>query len=208
MIKKMTTDFIFNTPKNILRRQFNEQGSKFIATLAPAETEEQAREIIFNISKEFPDATHHAYAYRICADTGLIERTSDDHEPAGTAGPPMLQVLQGNNISNAVVVATRYFGGTKLGIGGLTRAYRDCARLSIEDAVLVSREFFNSFLLRIAYEDYGAVTRLVEAHEGKIVSVEYTDDVTVTVTLPVRTTESFSSGFESTCRGRGKLTQI
>lgn len=202
----MTADFIYLTPKNPLRRQFNEQGSKFIATLAPAENEEQAKLIIIDISREYPDATHHAYAYRIGAATGLIEKASDDREPAGTAGPPMLQILQGHNISDAIVVATRYFGGTKLGIGGLTRAYRDCARLNIEDAVLVIREPFITYHFKTTYEDYGAVTRLVEAHEGKVIAVEYSDDVAGTVTLPARLTEAFSSGFESACRGRGKLT--
>ncbi len=204
----MTIEFKFFTPQKTVRRQFNIKGSKFIATFTPAESEDEARKVIDAVSGEFPEATHHTYAYRIGAGSNLIERASDAREPAGTAGPPMLQVMQGKNISNAIVVATRYFGGTKLGIGGLTRAYRDCALLSIEDAKLVCREPLETCILKFNYENYGAVSRLIQSNEGNILSVKYAADVTINMTLPSRMIESFKKDFESACRGRGEFSII
>lgn len=204
----MTIDFKFLTPQKPVRIQFNIKGSKFIATFAPTESEERAKQFIEEVSEEFPEANHHTYAYRIGVGSGLIERISDDREPAGTAGPPMLQVLQGNNISNALVVATRYFGGTKLGIGGLTRAYRECARLSIEGSNLVCREPVETCMLKFHYEYYGAVSRLIQAHEGNILSVKYTAEVKITLNLPFRVIEFFKKDFKSACRGHGEFSII
>jgi putative IMPACT (imprinted ancient) family translation regulator len=115
----------------------------------------------------------------------------------------MLQVLQGGNISDALVVATRYFGGTKLGIGGLTRAYRDCARLPLAETVLVTREPLSAILLTMRYEDLGAVSRLLETFSGTVDSVEYSASVTMQIQLPARSSEEFINSFESSCRGQG-----
>jgi uncharacterized YigZ family protein len=196
------------TPRRKNRVRFTVQGSKFIATMAPVISEDAARAVIETVSGEFPDATHHAYAYRIGSGYDILERSSDDREPSGTAGPPMLQVMQGKNLSDAIVVATRYFGGIKLGVGGLTRAYRDCARQAINDAGLVLKEPFIHYRLETTYEDYGAVTRLLESVEGKLVSVSYTESVILEVTLPLRQAEKFTVSYESTTRGRGTCQHI
>jgi uncharacterized YigZ family protein len=191
------------TPLRQNRARFTVQGSKFIATIAPAASEDAARAVIEAVNGEFPDATHHAYAYRIGSGGEILERASDDREPSGTAGPPMLQVMQGKNISDAVVIATRYFGGVKLGVGGLTRAYRDCARVAISEADLFLKEPLINYRLKTSYEDYGAVTRLLESNEGKLVSVSYSENITLAVTLPLRQAEKFNAAYESTTRGRG-----
>jgi uncharacterized YigZ family protein len=199
----MNNSFSYLAPRRQHRVRFTVQGSKFIATIAPSATEEGARLVIEAVSNEFPDATHHAYAYRIGSGGTILERASDDREPTGTAGPPMLQVMQGKNLSDAVVVATRYFGGTKLGIGGLTRAYRDCARQVAGEAALFLKEPYAHYQLKTSYEDYGVVNRLLESNEGKIISVSYTDCVNVNVTVPLRLAEKFAASFESTTRGCG-----
>ncbi|MGM0652305.1 MAG: YigZ family protein [Bacillota bacterium] len=197
----------YRVPVKTRRIRFNVQGSRFIATLAPVETEENARTVIAKVSLEFPDATHHAYAYRLGIEPAIIERFSDAREPVGTAGPPMLQVLQGGNISDVVVIGTRYFGGTKLGLGGLTRAYRDCTRKILEDARLKTKEPLATFSLELSYEDFGGVSRLVESLTGAILDVNYTDNIVMIVSVPVREKERLKKGFESACRGRGKLTE-
>jgi len=171
--------------------------------MAPSLSVASARDILASVNAEFSDATHHTYAYRIGAAGNLVERSFDDGEPAGTAGLPMLQILQGNNVSDAIVIGTRYFGGTRLGIGGLTRAYRDCARLSLEKAVLIEKEPINKYLLELSYEDFGSVSKIIENKEGKIITVDYGKEVIVTVSIPVRTSDAFMADFDSVCRGRG-----
>ena len=198
----------YKAPAGTTRCRFTVQGSRFIGTLAASATEEVCRRFLSELKQEFPDATHHAYAFRIGAGSGLVERSSDDGEPAGSAGAPMLQVLQGNNVSDAVVIATRYFGGTKLGIGGLTRAYRDCARLSLEEASLKRREPADYFMLELSYEDLGQLNRLIESLGGKIRSAEYTNSVTLKVKVPSRLGQNLTEGFESVCRGRGNWTRL
>ncbi len=197
----MPTDHFYYAPFKTNRTRFIVHGSRFIATLAPAANESSAREIISSVAAEFPDATHHAYAYRI--GSALIERSSDDREPAGTAGPPMLQVLKGKNVSDVIVIGTRYFGGTKLGIGGLTRAYRDCALRSLEDADLRKKEPLDRYLLKLAYEDLGAVTRLIESLDGAITGIDYSDSVMIKVQIPIRNSTALLQGFDSASRGRG-----
>ncbi len=202
------TGQIYRAPTSTKRVRFSVQGSRFIATLIPAVDEGTARKEIEKVSSEFFDATHHAYAYRIGSGPAMIERASDAREPAGTAGPPMLQVLQGGNISDAVIIGTRYFGGTKLGIGGLTRAYRDCARKALETARLTIREPHATFELELAYEDLGVVTRLVESLEGTALNIYYSDNVKIIVSIPRREEETFKNGFKSACRGHGKLAEL
>ena len=202
------TEQIYRAPVNTKRVRFNVRGSRFIATLAPAADEDTARKVIEKISSEFPDATHHAYAYRIGCGPVTIERVSDAREPAGTAGPPMLQILQGGNISDAVILGTRYFGGTKLGIGGLTRAYRDCARKTLETARLTTKEPLTNYKIELSYEELGVVSKLVESLEGTVLNINYSDNVVIMVSIPRREEENFKNGFKSACRGHGKLAEV
>jgi uncharacterized YigZ family protein len=206
MAKKMTeVEGKYLSPRKVVRKSFSEQDSRFIADLAPVASPQEAKEFIEKVRAEFPDATHHTYAYRIGASSALVEQTSDDREPAGTAGAPILQYLQGHQISDAVLVATRYFGGTKLGIGGLTRAYRNCARIACEAAQYVSKEPLVKYTLKFKYEELGAVTRLAESLDGRVISVVYGDAVTFTLELPLRVSAPFRERFNAVCRGGGNL---
>jgi uncharacterized YigZ family protein len=195
----------YYAPLRSVRSSYSEQGSRFIANLAPACSAKKAKEYIGQVRTGYPDATHHTYVYRIGAGSALIEQASDDREPAGTAGAPMLQYLQGHNISDAVLVATRYYGGTKLGIGGLTRAYRTCARIACEAACLELKEPLVAFNLQCQYEDLGGVTKLAESLNGRVLNVSYADAVTLALELPLRSASLFRERFAAVCRGRGKL---
>lgn len=198
-------DHSYYAPAGEKRITFNVQGSKFIASLFPLFSEDEAKEALNSVGMEYPDATHHTYAYRIGSGSTLIERSSDDREPAGTAGSPMLQLMQGKNVSDLLIVGSRYFGGTKLGIGGLTRAYRDCARLVLEEAKLVLKEPQKTFQLEMAYSDLGAVSRLAESLDATIAGIDYSDKVIMHLTLPARESENLLKGFDSATRGAGNI---
>ena len=114
--------------------QIIEKKSRFIATVLPVETEEEALAFIESLRKKYWDATHNCYAY-VVGERNEIQRCSDDGEPSGTAGRPMMDVLAGAGVHNAAVVVTRYFGGTLLGTGGLVRAYSGAVREALKAAV-------------------------------------------------------------------------
>lgn len=196
------------TPGKAVRQWFNVKKSRFIASLFHVESDEEVQRYLESVAAEFPDATHHAYAFRIGMGSDMSERAFDDREPAGSAGPPMLQTLQGNKVSDALIIGTRYFGGTKLGIGGLARAYRECARVCLENTVLKVREPVQLYRLAISYEDFGAVNRLLESKNGLIHKADYGQEIKVVIEIPSRLNHSFIDGFKTVTRGRGKLEKI
>ncbi|HOA35515.1 MAG TPA: YigZ family protein [Bacillota bacterium] len=197
------SEYRYRTLREEVRVRFNVNNSRFIATAAPVSGEEAAEQFVERIRAEFPDATHHAYAYRIGAGGSLVERASDDREPAGTAGLPMLQLLQGEGLSDLVVVATRYFGGIKLGIGGLTRAYRHCARACLEAAALVERERLCYCRMIVSYGEIGALLRQLEAMGAEIIATDYAAEVSVIAALPYRLAGSLRKRFVELSRGSG-----
>ena len=179
-----------------LRVRLAVKGSRFIASLAPADTEKSALEFIGAIQDEFPDATHHTYAYRLGVGRDRVDRFSDAREPAGTAGPPMLQELERAGVTNAVLVATRYFGGIKLGIGGLARAYRLCARSCLEEARLVELRQLVKFVVIPIYDDLGPVLRYIEKPEGENLDINYTEQITVSFSAPASIREEIIAGLK------------
>lgn len=209
-IKRKTTvsEHSYNTIKQKVRASFAVSGSRFIATAVSASAEKEVRQSIEAVKAEFPDATHHAFAYRFGAGMALVERCSDDREPPGTAGPPMLQLLKKEGISDIVVVAARYFGGTRLGVGGLVRAYRACARTCLEQATLIRRERYSYYRLVVDYPGHGALERHIGALGGEIISVDYSGAVTLVVALPYRAADSFQKGFLEISRGRGRWERL
>lgn len=128
------------TIKENVTAQIVEKKSKFIANLCYVNSVEEAETILKQIRKQHYDARHHCYAYRIEEKERTIEKASDDGEPSGTAGPPMLNLLQKQELTNVIVVVTRYFGGILLGTGGLVRAYTQCAKNAIDNASVVEQE--------------------------------------------------------------------
>lgn len=198
----------YRTLRELVRVRFVVKNSRFIATAAPVTGEEAAEQFVERIRAEFPDATHHTYTYRIGAGSSLVERAFDDREPAGTAGLPMLQLLQGKGLSDLVVVGTRYFGGIKLGIGGLTRAYRHCARACIEEAALVVRERLYHCRMTVSYGDIGALLRQLEALGADIIATDYAAEVSVIAALPYRVAGTMQKRFVELSRGSGRWERL
>jgi uncharacterized YigZ family protein len=149
----------FLAPVGEVRFEVREKGSRFLGVLCPAADEEEVEIRLSDLRSEYPDATHHCWAYRL--GWPARERSSDDGEPAGTAGTPILRVLAGREISNVLVVVVRWFGGVKLGKGGLARAYGGTARAAIEAGRFSKRFPTVVVSISVPYERLGAVKRLL-----------------------------------------------
>lgn len=174
---------------------------RFICSLSPSETEEEAHAFINLVKEELPGATHHAYAYRLGMGEKLLARFSDDGEPALTAGPPMLSVLEKEALTNVVLVGTRYFGGVKLGIGGLVRAYRSCAQAGVKEALICEKELQTDFIILIPYDYLGGVLKEIEAREGKVLDFTYRQDVQIRGRVPLREKDTLISRLTEISRG-------
>ncbi len=157
--------------------EFVEKRSRFIGYAAPVKTEEEALEFIAQIKKKHWDAKHNVYAYSIR--NGQIRRYSDDGEPQGTAGIPVLEVLQKGDITDAVIVVTRYFGGILLGGGGLVRAYGHAASIGVRAAGVEERVLCDEVIVTSDYAQYGRVQPLILSYEGVIDDTVYEDNVTI-----------------------------
>jgi len=171
-------------PAKEIRREIKILNSRFIATLAPAPSVEAARAFISRIQKEFPDASHHVPAFIIGHGASQISHCSDAGEPSGSSGRPILAVLQGSGLGDVVVVVTRYYGGTNLGIGGLVRAYGDAVRIVIGEVSRSQKIMAHTVRLTYTYPYVDRIRLLVYEHEGQIKSEEFGSDVTLTAVLP------------------------
>ncbi len=158
-------------PAGEARAEIREKGSRFLAVVGPAADEVEAKARLAAVEREFPDATHWCWAWRL--GDPPRERSSDAGEPAGTAGIPILQVLRGAGLSDVLAAVVRWFGGTKLGKGGLARAYAAAAREALLRLPVAVRVPTARLALRIPYEKVGAVKRLVHPPEVELEAEEY-----------------------------------
>lgn len=161
-----------------------EKKSRFIANIHPAETEEEALHFLETIRRKYYDARHNCFAYSIGVDMPLL-RCSDDGEPNGTAGKPLLEVINGIELRNTIVVVTRYFGGTLLGTGGLVRAYTHAAQSGICNSTIIEKKLAKRFSLTTNYTDAGKVQYILASSDIYVEDTEYTDQVILKVLVPV-----------------------
>jgi uncharacterized YigZ family protein len=166
------------------------KGSRFICDLSPAIDERAAFEFVEGARTREPDATHHCWAYRL--ESGA-SRCSDDGEPGGTAGPPILRRLESADLTNVVAVVTRYYGGTNLGTGGLIRAYGSAAAATIATAPIVTRRRMLAYRLTHPYELSASVNQVIAGHDVEIVDASYEGSVTVDVRVPAAVAEAFET---------------
>ncbi len=167
---------LFETVSGPYRSELREKGSRFIASVRPAGDAGAAQEELETVRREYPDATHHCWAYRIAATPHDLERSHDDGEPAGTAGAPILQAIRTSGLINLLVVVTRYFGGTRLGKGGLARAYRDSAREALAGAPRIRAVRECRLRLHGPVERVGEVRHLIARCGGTVLGETYGDD--------------------------------
>lgn len=181
--------------------EFTDRNSRFITYAAPAFSVDQAQAFIACIKDKYPDAHHHVPVYLIGHGTATIAHCSDDGEPAGTAGRPALAVLQGSGLGDIVVVITRYFGGTKLGTGGLVRAYSDSMRMILEAMPRAKKVPTTTIMFVVPYALFESAKLMTHNHDGLIIDQVFGADVTLTVRLFDQHVESFKKRLTDLAHG-------
>jgi uncharacterized protein, YigZ family len=149
------------TIEHSAKSELKEKGSRFIALLYPINTPEQAMEIVSNVRKEYYDATHHCFAYIIGKEKNIF-RQNDDGEPSYTAGKPIYNALMSKDLTNVLCVVVRYFGGVKLGVGGLIKAYRSVADLAIDNAPIIEKQVLCCYRVSFSYEKMNDVMKILK----------------------------------------------
>lgn len=169
----------YSTVKDLARSKLKIKDSIFIATALPVSSEKEVQEQLKKISTEFFDATHHCFAYKIKADPSEIARYSDAGEPRGTAGNPILSAIQSEKLSNLLVVVTRYFGRTKLGTGGLSRAYRQSAQAVLRDCEKIDKFITAQLSFQFHISGISKMHRIINRFGGRILEESFANDVTI-----------------------------
>jgi uncharacterized YigZ family protein len=173
----------FITIKENVQAQIIEKKSKFIANLFYIEDIKQAEEIIRDTKKKYFDARHNCIAYRIIDNGQVIEKSSDDGEPSGTAGAPMLNILQKNSLVNVLVIVTRYFGGVLLGTGGLVRAYSNSLLLALESSIKVKKCLGNELIVNLEYNELENFKYYCKNNDINIIDTQYSEFIVCKIEL-------------------------
>lgn len=194
----------YNTILERAEAEFVEKKSRFIATVCPIKSEEEAKNFIAEMKKKYWDATHNVFAYQI-GERNEIQRSSDDGEPQGTAGKPVLDVLIGEDVKNTVIVVTRYFGGTLLGTGGLVRAYGKSARLGIESAGIAKIKHYKECSVVTDYTASGKIQYEITTGEYILKDTIYTDKVEFIVMLDKDNEQRFISAVRELTMGKSEV---
>lgn len=189
----------YRAPRTVARAELKEQGSKFMALIEPVADQSGAMQRLADLQKEYRRATHVCWALRL--GSPAEEQQSDAGEPTGTAGEPMIMVLRGYGISDALAVVVRWFGGTKLGKGGLARAYTDVTRMAVRDLSLVVRVPTVMMRVEIPFESLGAIKWLKRLQEVEIMSQEFGE----TAMLTLRIWESREEDIRAMAAGLGVI---
>lgn len=184
------------------------KNSRFIATVAPAFSVEEARAFIERMRQEFADATHNVPAYVVGYGSSVTAHCNDDGEPSGTAGRPVLAVLQGSGLGDAVLVVTRYFGGTKLGTGGLVRAYGDAARAVVDETPRAERVATYTVQVTVPYARFEPLRLLFAEHGGQILDETFAAEVTVTAQMAQERLPAFQDALRELSNGARQATII
>ena len=193
----------YKTVKKIGHFEYEDRKSVFIGYAVPTSTEAEALEVLAKIKRKYPDARHHVYAYVLRENA--IARFSDDREPQGTAGMPVLDAIRKNDLFDVTVVVVRYFGGTLLGTGGLVRAYTEAALGAIRDGEIVVYDNYSYFTLSLSYSEYQRFLPFTEAQGIRIEDTDFSADVTVTGSIKSTAYAQFEEAFTDFTGGKGEI---
>ena len=183
------------------------KGSRFLAEALPAADEDAAEAAIAAIRKREYSATHHCTAYRIGPAADLF-RFNDDGEPSGTAGPPILRQIEARDLTNTLVVVTRYYGGTKLGTGGLIRTYGEAASLALDAAPIQQCILRDRLRLRFSYEDTSPAMHSISQFNAEIQETHYSEETEIVVGVRRSEVDGFVEMFTNALGGRGIATRV
>lgn len=192
----------YSIPLNEIRREHVVVNSRFIATLRPVFTTDEARTFIARMKKEFGDASHNVPAYILGGGNTVTEYCSDDGEPSGTAGKPALAVLRGSGLADVAVVVTRYFGGTLLGTGGLVKAYTESTQMVVNAVGRGERVRVHVALVAIPYNLLERLRLMVQRSHGEILAEDFAADITLTLQFPVESFEGFQNELRELSAGK------
>lgn len=187
--------FSFRTIASASEALFKEQGSRFMAFAFPVSSESDIKMHLTALRKKYFDATHHCYAWMLGADK-LKFRVNDDGEPNHSAGDPILGQIKAHNLTHVLIVVVRYFGGTKLGVGGLVQAYKEASAAAIAHAKIIECEVTSTFTIQYAYASTPDVMSLVKEFDLKIQRQSFTDTGFMEVNLPLRKRDDFIKRLE------------
>jgi uncharacterized YigZ family protein len=191
---------VYKTIAQDASAEYRIRGSRFIGAGFRVSSAEETAGHLRQYRKRYHDATHHCYAYRLGGDGG-IARFSDDGEPSGTAGRPILSMLEVNGLTNVLLIVVRYFGGEKLGTGGLVRAYTETARAVIADGGVIAVPIMERMKITFPYDHTAGIMNVIARRNLKILDTEYGDDVTVDLGIPPSEAESIRIEFRDITSG-------
>jgi len=194
------TKVTYTTIKNEASAEFEEKRSLFIGHARPVKTEEEAAEFIKEKKKEYADATHNVFGYII--KNGICARYSDDGEPQGTAGMPVLDTIRKSGVSDACVVVTRYFGGILLGAGGLVRAYAHGAKIALEAAEIITYEQYTVLSVKCNYSDYQKIQPLFFKSGAVIDDTDFGENVAITLAVKDEVVSGLTEKIRESTSGR------
>lgn len=196
---------IYTTIRHESSAEFEEKRSLFIGYAKPLKSEDEATEFIKQIKAKHSDATHNVFGYTM--KNGIIARYSDDGEPQGTAGMPVLDVIRKSGVDDACIVVTRYFGGTLLGAGGLVRAYSQAAKIALEAAEIVTFEPYTELSVALSYSDYQKICAELPKYGAIVDNTEFSDSVMLKIAVKNEVASSISSKINEISAGKS-LPQI
>lgn len=189
-------NFSFKTIKKAIEPiSFKEKGSKFIGYAFPVEDEEEVKERLTELWNLYPDATHICYAYRLGL-KGENYRVNDDGEPSGSAGLPIYNQIVSKEVTNVLVASVRYYGGTKLGVSGLVKAYKLSAQMTLDEVEIIKKFLMTKIEFEFSYEDQGSVMGIVDKFDAKVISTEFTDRCKLKVKIKTEELEAFLAAYE------------
>ena len=187
--------------------EVEDRGSRFLCTLRRVATEDEARTLVADLRREHHDARHHCSAF-VLGPAGAVQRSSDDGEPAGTAGAPMLDVLRGAGLSDVAAVVTRWFGGTLLGAGGLVRAYGDAVRGAVADAGVLRRSLLTELALELDHADAGRVEGELRSRGVVVLEVAYDARVRLLLAAPADEVQRLDEVVAAATGGRSRAVPV
>jgi uncharacterized YigZ family protein len=190
----------FKTIVSTTTAEIKIKGSRFLGEMHPVTSVDEAEQILAQRRKKYHDATHHCYAYRI-GERAAQYRSSDDGEPQGTAGKPLMAILEYNDLTNVLLVVVRYFGGTKLGTGGLVRAYTEIARTVIQKGDVVTVPIRTRLKIAFPYTYTSGIMKIIAHHNLRILDTEYGDDCIVILAITPSLVDTVKSDLRDATAG-------
>lgn len=198
----------FVTIKEHVETEIVEKKSKFIANMFYIEDAQEAEEIIKKTKKKYFDARHNCIAYRVIENERLIERSSDDGEPSGTAGAPMLNILQKNNLVNVLIIVTRYFGGILLGTGGLVRAYSSSSQKAIEESAKEKKCLGVEMQVEVEYQNFESFKYYCKINNIEVVEIQYLEKIICKIELEETTKLKIIKDYETQKININKIVEL